>query len=620
MLLIAGGMADREVALRYAEKTLHAYRRYGGVALAERAGRFVGRRVGFFLGLLGACARWAVSPRRRHSLSPVAALRELFKAVASTASSASTTWSVEQMEALADLVAPAVVSSRRVSYGTYLIARNFLEFRLGRYATLRRNAARVLSVLERDRRTPLSPIERVSAEGVARWSLAVTSAWRCDEHAAAELAQLETLDARVAALGSIQVRALHSRVRGEEEQAMAQERELELRIVQAGSGWAFRVALIYYSALIYGCCGDVVGLKRIIEELSRLSQDGFDMTMFLELARGDYHRERGELERSKEALERALELAPPAHVRDRAAVCAALAETELAGGEPDRALRHAEEAMALAEDEEVRIPAFVVRAARSLAFAHAMSGDEERAEALLARVASELSAVDCPAARGALAEAQARVAYARMRLKDLASYTEEAESYYRATANPALIARVGRMPDPLGKRRRASELPDPLIEGVTQTAVTTLGEVRSALSHSQGPVERSARVLDRLIRASSASAGYLYLWRHRGPERTAGLPEEEPPERLSELAESILRSGAGAPERGILPGGASWLVVPLAGAPPIGVVVLVEGGLPLEEPSEALVEELSRWLTQAGDIQAERLSSAPRLDTGTGPG
>jgi tetratricopeptide (TPR) repeat protein/predicted ATPase len=441
MLLMAGCMSDRRVALRYVDRTVKAFCSYAGVALAAHLGRFLGRHLALAVGLALALVRWLLTPRRRRGPSPGAALRTLFVVVGYAATAYSIAYDIPRLRALLDLVRPLAIFTRRVPHAVYLLTCSLLDFPLGRLGTVRRNAARLLEILETDRVTPISDIDRRTGEGGARYLLALIAVAEGDPRFLDQLEQLEQLDLRFYEVGALQARLCYHRWRGEEELAARIEAEAEVMFVQLGNVWQMEAWLPVVSSHAFALTRDVLGLKNAVEVLERLCEEGYGFQPHLELARGEYHRERGEVEASRAALERALALLPSGDGLIRPAVLSAMAETLLASGEHDRAGELARRGIALGEDPERGQPVYRLRSARTLAMVEAGSGQVDRATARLDALIQEATSIGNPATIGSMHEARARIAISRSDGVAFRRHAPAVDRWFRQTRNPVLIAR-----------------------------------------------------------------------------------------------------------------------------------------------------------------------------------
>jgi len=399
--------------------------------------------------------------------------------------------------------------------------------------------------------------------------------------------------------------------------------------------WGPESQVVWMSALAYGLTRDVLGLRRSIADLTRLIEAGFRLTPQLELARGEYLRERGELEASRTALEMALCLAPDDDAQLHMPALSALAETWLALDRPAEAILAATKAIALCDDEAVKDVTWRTRARRALALAEAAQGDTAAAVARLDAALVEALPFGSPTLSGSLHEARAKIALSTGDTESYALHRNATESWFRATKNPALIARVQRLPDPAERRGMASEggaevtaLASPAgraeaLRTLITADVATLAQdgdearwVSAVLSGCRGPIERAARSLELLIEASGGAAGYLYLYQGGELHLLAPTYGEEPPEllvnalaRIASEVESV--HAAATMELGwqpdAVPGDVTWvraLLCVVRGGPrvAIGAVAIVCDATKATVPPRALLDQVAAELYQAGDV------------------
>jgi hypothetical protein len=627
LLLMAGCMADRTVALRYVDPTVEAFRRHAGVALAARLGRVLGRHLGLALGLLLTALRWLATPRRARGPGPIEALRTFFVVVGYAATVYAISFDLGRLRALLALVEPLAIFRRRVPYAVYLLACNLLSFPLGRLGEVRRRCRELLRILETDRVTPLSELDRRTGEGGARYLLALTAVPENDPAYLEELERLERLQLRFYEIGIQQARLCYHRWRGEEEAALAIQAATENLFVRLGSAWQMEAWLPVVTSHTYALTHDMLGLKRAIHQLERLVAQGYGFEAQLALARGEYQRERGELEASAASLAQALALLPDGEGLMRPAALSALAETLLARGELERAERTAREGITLGADPDRRQVVYLVRSERVLALCEAARGERASATGRLERLLVEAGRVGNPALLGSVHETRARLAEQGEDAVAFQAHALEADRCYRETRNPVLIARAQALLDPRA-RRGAARGEEAAQDAQTVTSPThQASDVSAVMTGCRGRLERAERALELLLRASGGSEGYLYLVREDGAlELCAPQGGEEPArDRLGELERSIRRVEEGSsasseePAEGAEPETyppSGWAEEPPAG--PLALVLsmrvgnrpravggaLIDGAASLRRPAPALLEQIGIAFWEAGDVSA----------------
>lgn len=618
MLMRAGVLCDRDVILRYADETIAQLRDVSGMASASRLAPHIGRLPGLVIGLAWAWLRW-LSRLRNRGPNPIESLTTLITLVNYTASAYSLSFDLERLQPLVRMLDPLAALRGMVPRGAYLMTENFLSMATGHFRRVRRNIDEMLVIVERDKVTPLSHIDRRMALGGAYYMRASIAATVQNPSYEQDLERLEQLDLRFFEAAARMDQLFYHRLRGEEERAEKLREETEVMFVQLGNVWVFESQMQWISALAYAFTRDVVGLKRCVDGLDRLAREGYRLEPFAALTRAEYLRERGSPAEARTRLEALLaELHPEQHyVRQH--VLAALAEAHLALGETSDARRVTATGLERSDDPEVGLFPVHVRCTRAMALAEAADGEHEAAAGRLDAMIGRAIPLASPSLSGGLHEARARVALHAGDETAFAMHYAETESWFRSTRNPALIARLER----LGKAHRDRRSSQPPRAAVGVDAVTAIdvthpaSRVASALGTARGPSERGLRALDLLLDETAAASGLLFLAEAGSLELVAPLDVSVPDGLLAELEQVCAAARAGTAtsfprtHRSLTESGApgAWLpvVLTLEGTSHpriIGVAALIGGSLPLVSPEPALVRELARVLRAAPDAAA----------------
>jgi len=629
MLLMSGAMADRKVALRYSQRCIDGFRFWSGVDVMVKARKLVGRHLAVGFGLFWALMRWIFTPRR--GPNPYEAFRTYFVVVGYSATVYSLMFDVPGVERMVAAVDPIAIFKRRVPYAVYLLTCNLLEYPRGNIATVRRNSLQLLDILERDHLTPIREIDRRTGAGGARYLLAMIAVSNVEPTWTHELEELAKIKLRFYDIGAENIRVIYHRLRGEEEAAAEIAARVELMFVQLGGVWQMEAFMPVIASMAYAYTRDTIGLRRTIDEMSRLVDDGFLLGPYLDLARGEYLRERGDLDETRVALEAALSSKLLAMVRLPG--LPALAETMLALGDAERARELARDGVALGADPEHGNINGKLRSTRSLALAEAACGNVTVACQLLDDAIVEAKPRGSPLLSGTLHEARARVA---LLAEDWLAYHEhlaETEYLYRSTRNPVLIAHCARLAqaftNQLSRSKGASAGESETqavrhrdIAVVAADAVTTraLAEshsgVSAVLSGCRGAAERAQRALQLVVNEARGTSGYLYLRSDGGFTLAAPSWGDEPPAGLVRSLRQALGGVTGDEavtsidvrrDDELLDWKPIVLVMPLAGARlVIGGVAVIGGAMRLVDPPAKLLEEIARGLFDAGDVTYTR--------------
>jgi tetratricopeptide (TPR) repeat protein len=323
------------------------------------------------------------------------------------------------------------------------MCQSLLAIPLGRWRTVRENMETCLAITSAH--PPHDPFYRRNGIATAHYMLA--SALATDQNPAfeREVEEVKKQDLRFFDVSAEMVRLFYHRLRGEEEQARAIEARVELSFVQLGSMWIFESQLPWVSSFAYAITRDVMGLKRCIEKLDRLCKAGYGFEVFLDIARGEYYRERGQLDAAHAALVRAIGALSEEDLFRRQRALTAYAEVLLAQGRSVEAQRTAEEAFALALNPENVHVTWRIRCGRVVALALAANGEHGRAAQKLDELMRDVAFVKSPTMSGALHEARARLALLAGDRETYAHHLAEMERWFRPTRNAALVARCERL-------------------------------------------------------------------------------------------------------------------------------------------------------------------------------
>jgi hypothetical protein len=604
MLCRAGVLCDRATLLRYAEETIDMLRDDAGMSAATRLSPWIGRAPAVVVGLAWAFVRQLFVPAARRGPKPIDALTAFLTLVNYTASARSLGFHIAELHDLAALIAPLGAFKSRVLAAAAMMVENFLCLSTGRWQTVYDNAERALVLFDSDRLTPLSTLDRQLGKGAVHFMVASIDAMEQRSRHAERLEALEGVGVRFFEAGANMVRLLYHRLRGEEERARALWSETELSYLQLGSAWVYEAQSAWISGIAYALSRDVIGLKRTIVAQERLCRAGYRLDVFLEITRGEYLRERGDVEGALTRFENALETARPDESFARQLALAGLAETHLAAGHHEQALSVAREGFDLSSEPSIATESTRVRCGRAMALAEAARGDHDEAAARLGALLTDVEPVDSPTLSGCLHEARARVALMAGDQPAYLHHAHQAGQRFRATRNPALLARIERL------ELAAAEHEAGASRVVTEDAVTAVmraephSRITRTLAGCHGAAERAERALELLVDETFADSGFLFLQGADGLVLAAPGYGPEPPDAIVERAERAASSAAD--ERTLVEEEGELTVLLTLGEtsasqPVVGVALLLGGTLPLRRPSLEVIQRIASALYEAGD-------------------
>lgn len=442
-LMRAGVVCDRKVVLRYADDTIAAFDEDAGLHRARRWSTWLGPSVALLLGTLVTWAVWWLGGRKR--TRPDEAIATLVALVNYAASVHCLAFELDRIGPLIDVLRPLSVRKHRVPHAATLLAENFLCVADGRFDQLHRNCDEILRIVETDRRTPLSPIDRGLAIGAAHYMKVTALTMNQDPEFERPLEQLRVLDLKFFELGAEMGRVFFHRLRGEEAKARELREATEVMFVQLGNAWVFESQLTWISGLGYALTGDVIGMKRTLDQLSRYIESGYRLEGFAHLLRAEYLRVRGDPGAARIALGRALDELPEGERLQRQLMAAALVDALVAEGDHEEALRLGAHALNLG-DERGRVMASVAfRIRRAMALARAGLGRHEEGRSELEELRGWPVVASSPVLSGALDEAMAKIWLEMGELERARECARQVEGRFSETANPVLIARARRV-------------------------------------------------------------------------------------------------------------------------------------------------------------------------------
>lgn len=631
MIVMAGAISDRQVALQYMEETLSAYQKQTGIKLAIRLGRFLGRHLALIVAILSSAVRWVFSSRKNRPPNPVHSLTRFLMMAAHSSYIQYATNNIEGLRKSLVWLDPMNAFKGRAPHGAYESQHGMLDTLLGRYSDGLRKFEYGVHVVMTDKITPTSDFEARYIEAAGRGFMVLASVMQLDPSIDEELEKIRQLDVRYFGFCARAGVALRHRLSGEEMQAQAVARELEIIGLQLGAGWHLEALLLTVSSYAYALSHDILGLKRCAEELDRLDNSGFCFAAQLCLVRGEYHRERGELDLAQKELDKAIELLDDEEVTIRQWALSAKAEVFLALGEPTAARNTIDQVLAFSQTPRHAQLLPRLRVTRTLALLEAGLGDLEGATERLAALEEEIEGFSNPVLSCMYHEAHARIALLRGDTQAYEDHCVEVAHAVNPTRNPALIAISERLRETLRLQQSneisASDISKEAVtamakkSGAQATAVTaataataatatTPGNLQSnLLSGCHGPAARSERALELLVLASSGKTGYLFVVQDREPVLAAPAYSDPPPDITKEIRQLLSDNPSEASSAIIELNARDWhlsLLTAVIGARErvVGALAIQAGAIRFRAPDTRIVAQLARELYQAGDATA----------------
>lgn len=438
MLMRAGVLCDRDVLLRHVDVTLDAMEQDCGLPIARRLARFLGGRLALGIGLAWAWLRWIGNRRVRER--PIRALVRMLAVTNYAASVHSLGFAREEVITLLRRIAPLQAMRGLVPRGAYLLIENFLFISEGRWRALERNVEEIDEIFRRDHTTPLADLDRRLAHGAAHYMQASGRALDQDPTYRDSVAKLDEIGLQFFAVAAGVAHAVFHRLRGEEVLVREHQARTDVGLVQLGNAWVFSAQLVWMTPMALGATGDVLGLKRAVDDLERRVGDVPGLEPWLQLARGEYARARRDAPAAIAIFRALLTRLSPDELMLLGTTTAGLADALIDDAQYDEAIAVTQRWVEVTTRERSRSLAIRIECARGRALAATGRGGE--ASAVLLRTLGEAESTGSPLLCGLVHEALAALARVEGDADAERSHADQAALVFATTRNPILLARV----------------------------------------------------------------------------------------------------------------------------------------------------------------------------------
>ncbi|MFT3924423.1 MAG: hypothetical protein QM778_17935 [Myxococcales bacterium] len=440
---------DRSWGERYGEEALDAVEQVTGVALARRLQRFWGPLVALAIAVGWACIRFYSAPRRERTYSFVDAVFHLIGTTSTLTASSIVVLDADHARRIADTLAPFACLPRRASArGAYDFCRALEQIGRERpaeaqvaFETLIRNFQdpRFYRLIEQ-------PARELFLAGChfARGALA---SFQADGSAALEsAAALDGSGLNFYRMIASELRFLYYENRGQQAEAERHREQVELHAAHTGSAW--QVEMWEAAALIpiHVAASDAIALQRVRDRLESASKRAPSLALYARLASGALAVVGGERPEHVEAMimEVLAERAPRSFV-GWALTHGLIARVSNENGNHARALEACNAILPqLTEADEAYATLFTEVELQHI-LASARLGRSEVALQRIDALRKRLRSSAHPVLLGAVYEVQARVAWEMEDLSACEQAVRASEQQFRASGNPALIARADRL-------------------------------------------------------------------------------------------------------------------------------------------------------------------------------
>jgi len=524
LLAIAGYFSDRRYAERYGEMAISTLQDVLRLPLARRLSRFLGEKLSLIVALV--IAGVALHHHRRRAPSIKHAIVQSMAVSAALAGTAATCCDNERAARHAEVIRPfAALGADQGATITYQFARFAALARSGHPARTRQQLLEYIALL--DSNTPLGSLPRNSRENFAAGALlmlGVLGSWR-DDPECLEIADRLEKFSPLHAMSADQLRASYYGGQGYVERAAKYVARMEMHAIQLGSAWqveawgpadSFKIAVRTHNPAI---------MKRVLQELTRLSDELPALALWERHARGTYLLLRNKFEQAIPLLDTKED--PESNVswpRTRGLLARAyngLGQHARARAICTNALEHVSH-----EDLFYVVTNLVVQL--ELALAELGLGNVQTAKQQLDKLLVEHQPNDSPVTLGSLHEARARVALSEGVLDEARAHLAQMESHYRKTGAVTLL-------DLVDSLRREIDRGDGA-RGDDEDAMPTdrpqhvMLRVQLMLSQNDDTLaaDRAEKSLQVALELSSADEGFLVLAIRESPSRTSATTYPRP--------------------------------------------------------------------------------------------
>jgi hypothetical protein len=330
---------------------------------------------------------------------------------------------------------------------------------------------------------------------------------------------------------------------GNAEEARKCMRRAELLQLQEGNEQRYLGTSAGFELLAQGLVGDLIGVKRALDNVSELARHYPGWRPLLLLGQCEYRKLQGDLRGALEAIESALPLAPPGRHPYFPYVAAAHLGVLLGLGRVQDAVALGRDYVDACRREQLASADRWV----SLAFALALGRNGEYPEAIslmdsVIAVSEGLRMSGLPI--GAVYEARARIAIWMNDRTAFARYSELCAAEYKKGRNPALAIKFARLMEEARQSEPHASLPPRPVADLLDVSETETGfeTIHSRMLECVDENDRARCALTILLQSSESFAGYLFGVNDDGLVALAGLPEVEAEEGLVNWVEACLRA------------------------------------------------------------------------------
>lgn len=541
LLAIAGYSADRVYAARHAEAALAVLQEVYGLNQARALRPYLGRKGSLIAALSMAGLRLAKHRQDPRVVGMKEGLPLLFNVVAALVGVSVVCLDPVAARRTAEVLAPfAALGEEHLAGFIHDYCMTLADAARDQHASVRLRFETVLSRLQTTSTVRgLSESMRLRFLHGALSTLGAIETQRDGDDALRRADQLGELGLSLSALAAAQIRAVYAAYQGDLGGFARHRADAEHQAIQLGTSWQVETWGPPAQIFVAFRTRDAMSLKRVAEQLARLSQQIPSLDRLARRARGAYLALRGRKNEALPWLEEVLREPPRAYAGWTRAI-AMLAQVFNELGDPQRALEVCDYALAHMTSEDLAFGGSLVAVQRERLVAQAGCGQPELARLALGALIAHHAAGGGPLMLGELHETGFTLARLRGDQDEARAHFDKLERLYLSTGVASLAQHCARLRQPL-EVRAAHAGGQPSVTSM-HTAGSTLWVDRLLAGGSLSFAERVQKALQILAESMRGRQATLYLNDEVGLRPVGALQDAlPPPEVTAWLARRLAR-------------------------------------------------------------------------------
>ena len=456
-LALAGTYADWRLSFRYGAETLEGLSDVAGTSLARRLAPVMGARAALYGSLALGFVLFTLLPSRRVTHSFRQVLLGLIGLGTGTVSVCTVLQDGARARTLLSLLSPLRAFPRlHPAHQIYEYQCALVEHASGLYAEARTRSSGVLAYLRSaSAQRALPPTARAQLEAGVLILLGMLDACRTDGLALETLAEIERQQTSTSRQTYTATRMAYHGHRGERKACIEWREQTDRLAARGGATWRNDVQVPRMLWSTHAMCGDLLTLKRDMEQLQGLAAEVPTLSRLRDLLHACYLCERGMPEEALARYERTLRAALEEPGLRALQQLGAYARILRKAGRAADAVAVCESALQRVTDEEAHYTVLLFALHIELPLALCALGEHARARTSLDALLAAQQLHDNPMLHGLAHGARAEVALAEQDWPLFDVQIEEMRRWLRTTQHPTLFAQSQR----LLERARAARSP-----------------------------------------------------------------------------------------------------------------------------------------------------------------